>query len=114
AVGASTHSPVLAMELAKCPEIDVVLTVLNIEGLNIHGGDLESMHKAIKMLYDSGKGVYLMKVLGRGKLAGRAKEALSYAFRIPYVHAVSVGIRSISELEEAVRVEEETEPLFNP
>lgn len=109
AVGVSTHSSVLAMELARYPEIDVVLTVLNMEGINIHGGDLESMHKAIKALYDSGKGVYLMKVLGRGKLADRAKEALRYAFRVPYVHAVSVGVRSIRELEEAVRVEEEVD-----
>lgn len=62
AVGVSTHSSSLAMELANHPEIDVVLTVLNIEGLEIRNGDLGSMHRAIKTLYEHGKGVYLMKV----------------------------------------------------
>ncbi|MCX8171632.1 MAG: aldo/keto reductase [Candidatus Bathyarchaeota archaeon] len=109
AVGVSTHSSVLAMEIARFPEIDVVLTVLNIEGLNIREGSLEDMRRAIKTLYDNGKGIYLMKVLGRGRLAERAKEALRYAFRAPYVHAVSVGIKSIGELEEAVKIEEEVD-----
>ena len=65
------------------------------------------MHSAVKRLYEAGKGVYLMKVLGRGKLANRADEALRYAFGIPYAHAVSVGIKTIEELEAAVRVEKE-------
>ena len=57
----------------------------------------------------AGKGVYLMKALGRGKLADRAEDALKYAFKIPYAHAVSVGIKSLEELETAVKVEEEVD-----
>ncbi|RJS89504.1 aldo/keto reductase [Candidatus Bathyarchaeota archaeon] len=107
AVGVSTHSANVASTLAEVPEVDVVLTVLNIEGLHIRERDLSLMHSAVKRLYEAGKGVYLMKVLGRGKLANRADEALRYAFGIPYAHAVSVGIKTIEELEAAVRVEKE-------
>lgn len=109
AVGVSTHSANLALALAKIPEIEVVLTVLNMKGLNIRDGDLKLMHSAVKSLYEAGKGVYLMKVLARGKLADRADEALRYAFKIPHVHAVSVGIRTLKELETAIKVEKQVE-----
>ena len=109
AVGVSTHSADLALALAEVPEVEVVLTVLNMEGLNIRHGDLKLMHSAVKRLYEAGKGVYLMKVLARGKLADRADEALRYAFAIPYVHAVSVGIKTLKELETAIRVEKQVD-----
>jgi len=107
AVGVSTHSAELALSLAEVQEIEVVLAVLNMDGLDIGMGDLGLMHSALKRIYGAGKGVYLMKVLARGKLADRAEEALRYVFNIPYVHSVSVGIRNINELETAVRVETE-------
>jgi len=109
AVGVSTHSANLALALADVPEIEVVLAVLNMKGLRIHGGNVELMHSALKRLHDVGKGVYLMKVLARGRLADRAEEALRYAFKIPYVHAVSVGIQNLRELETAVNVEKEVD-----
>ena len=105
AVGASTHSAKMALALADIPEIEVALTVLNIDGLEIRERHLELLLSAVKKLYEAGKGVYFMKVLARGKLADRAEEALRYAFNIPYVHSVSVGIRSIQELETAVKME---------
>lgn len=107
AAGVSTHSANLALALAEVPEVEVVLTVLNMRGVGIRMGNLELMHSAVKRLYEAGKGVYLMKALARGKLADRAEEALKYVFKIPYVHAVSVGIRCLKELETAVEVEKE-------
>lgn len=109
AVGVSTHSANLAQALADVPDIEVVLAVLNMKGLRIRGGNLELMHSALKRLYDVGKGVYLMKVLARGRLADSAEEALGYAFKIPYVHAVSVGMQNLRELETAVKVEKEVD-----
>ncbi|MCD6469489.1 aldo/keto reductase [Candidatus Bathyarchaeota archaeon] len=105
AVGVSTHSARVALALAEIPEIEVVLAVLNMRGFNIKDGDLQLMHSAIKKLYNAGKGVYLMKVLARGKLAEQAEEALTYVFKIPYVHAISVGIKNLRELETAVKIE---------
>ena len=107
-VGLSTHSAKTAWALADVPEVEVVLAVLNVEGLRISEGDAELMISALKRLRDAGKGVYLMKVLARGRLADRAEEALRYAFSIPYAHSVSVGIRTLEELEFAVKVAEQT------
>ena len=111
AVGVSTHSADLALALAEVPEVEVVLTVLNMDGLNIRRGGLQLMHSAVKRLHEAGKGVYLMKVLARGKLADKAEEALRYVFKIPYVHALSVGIKSLKELETAVKVEREVNKI---
>jgi len=108
-VGLSTHSAETAWALAEVPEVEVVLAVLNMEGLRIREGDVELMRSALRRLHQAGKGVYLMKVLARGRLADRAEEALRYAFNIPYVHSVSVGIRTLQELEFAVKVAEESE-----
>jgi aryl-alcohol dehydrogenase-like predicted oxidoreductase len=111
AVGVSTHSAKVAMALADIQEIEVILTVLNMRGFHIRDGDLQIMHSAIKKLYDAGKGVYLMKVLARGKLAEQSEEALRYVFKVPYVHAVSVGIKNLEELEKAVKIESEVEEM---
>jgi aryl-alcohol dehydrogenase-like predicted oxidoreductase len=105
AIGVSTHSADFALTLAEMSQVEVVLTVLNMKGLEIRHGDLQLMHSAVKRLNETGKGVYLMKVLARGKLANSAEEALEYVLRIPHVHSVSVGIRNLRELETAVKVE---------
>jgi len=108
AVGVSTHSARVAWSMAEIPEIDVVLTVLNIRGLRLADGDLDLAKSAVRRLYEAGKGVYLMKVLARGRLADIYEEALRYVFKIPYVHSISVGIKSLSELREAIRIANET------
>jgi len=41
-VGLSTHSAKTAWALADVPEVEVVLAVLNVEGLRISEGDLNS------------------------------------------------------------------------
>ncbi|RLI23008.1 aldo/keto reductase [Candidatus Bathyarchaeota archaeon] len=113
AVGVSTHSARVAWSMAEIPEIDVVLTVLNIRGLRLTDGDLDLAKSAVRRLYEAGKGVYLMKVLARGRLADIYEEALRYVFRIPYVHSISVGIKSLNELREAVRIANEATPELN-
>ncbi len=108
-IGVSTHSASVASALTNMPEIEVVLAVLNIKGIRIKEGNLNLMISALKRLYQSGKGVYLMKVLARGKLADRAMEALSFGFKFAYAYSIAVGIKSIRELEFAVSVAERTE-----
>ena len=98
AVGLSTHTVSMTHAVVKIPEIEVVLTVLNRIGTRIQNGSLIEMEKATEKLYDTGKGVYLMKVLGRGQLVQSVESALRYALELPYVHSVCVGIRNIEEL----------------
>jgi len=103
AVGLSTHSAQMTWELAEIPEIEVVLTVLNKAGLRMNGS-LKEMKRATRRIYEAGKGVYLMKVLARGKLADNTESALKYVYKLPYVHSVSIGMKSLNELETNVRI----------
>ena len=103
AVGLSTHSAQMTRACAAIPEIEVVLTVLNRGGLRM-SGKLSEMEGAARRAYEAGKGVYLMKVLARGKLADDVESALAYAWKLPYVHSISVGMKSLDELEENVRI----------
>ena len=56
------------------------------------------MEEAIGECVKSGKGVYLMKVLGGGSLASDYKSAMEYAFSIKGVHSISLGMVSGEEL----------------
>lgn len=104
AVGLSTHSVETARMVPEVPEIEVVLAVLNRMGGRIRGGSREGMEGALQRAYEMGKGVYLMKVLDRGRLASSLESALGYALGLPYVHSVCVGMRSVEELEMNVAV----------
>jgi len=106
AVGLSTHSAQMTSILADIPEIEVVLTVLNKAGLRMKGS-LKEMETATRRIYKAGKAVYLMKVLARGKLADNIESALGYVYELPYVHSVSIGMKSLNELEANVRIVKE-------
>jgi predicted aldo/keto reductase-like oxidoreductase len=89
--------------LGNIPEIEVILTVLNKAGLRM-SGSLKEMERATRRIYEAGKAVYIMKVLGRGKLAANIESALNYVYKLPYVHSVSIGMKSLDELETNVRI----------
>jgi len=99
AVGLSTHNVRMVEAIPSISEIEVVLTVLNRSGARIGGGSREEMESATRRAYEAGKGIYLMKVLARGRLAGDLESALGYALGLPYIHSACVGMRSIKELE---------------
>jgi len=103
AAGLSTHSAQMTWASAEIPEIEVVLTVLNKAGLRM-SGSLREMKRATKRIYKAGKAVYLMKALARGKLADNVESALHYVYKLPYVHSVSIGMKSLNELETNVRI----------
>jgi len=103
AVGLSTHSAQMTWALADIHEIEVVLTVLNKAGLRM-SGSLNEMERATRRIYEAGKAVYLMKALARGKLADNIESALNYAYKLPYVHSVSIGMKSLNELETNVKI----------
>ena len=64
------------------------------------------MTRAVRRLHRSGRGVYGMKALGSGQIAGDSAvaSALRYAFRYRYAHAICVGITSEEELEADVAI----------
>ncbi len=120
----STHTVTLAREAAKHPELEVLLVTLNATGKVMkRSGTPDQMQEAMRVLYEQGHGIYIMKSLARGRVfwerdeeAGADAEnqftheevdrALSYVFGCPWAHAVTIGMRSIAELEENVAIQQ--------
>ena len=101
AVGVSSHSRLVLTRLLDLQAVDVALAVVNQTGSWMKDATPKEMTDAVKRLYRSGRGVYGIKALGSGQVAGQAEvaAALRYAFRYPYVHATCVGMTSESDLE---------------
>lgn len=119
-VGMSTHTVTLTREAAHHPELEVLLVTLNKTGRTMkRSGTSEEMQEAMRVLYEQGRGLYIMKSLARGRVfsegeAGSSErltprmvdEALTYVFECPWAHAVTIGMRSVTELEEDVAIEQ--------
>ncbi|KKM09292.1 aldo/keto reductase [Clostridiales bacterium PH28_bin88] len=99
AVGISTHSVEAAMAAAEMPEVDVIHPLINRRGIGILKGDLEGMMVAVSRAKANGKGIYAMKAIGGGNLIGEVEEALRFAFDLPPVDAVAVGMKAVAEVE---------------
>ncbi|HHW14514.1 MAG TPA: 4Fe-4S binding protein [Firmicutes bacterium] len=97
AVGLSTHSAEAVRAAALTPEIDVIHPLVNRAGLGVKGG-LKAMLEAMALAASIGKGLYAMKPLGGGHLRAAAAESLGWAWGLPGVAAVAVGMRSEAEL----------------
>lgn len=105
AVGVSTHAPEVVAAAAEMEEIDVIHPLVNYRGLGLLGGTLQEMLAAIEKAGRAGKGIYAMKILGGGHLAGRGpgwagnpEEAFAFVRDLEHVHAVAVGVKSREEL----------------
>lgn len=99
AVGISTHAVRGVKAAVKTPGIEVVHPLINIQGIGILDGSRADMEMAIKEAHQYGLGIYGMKPLGGGNLWHRAREALEYAFNLPELDAVAIGMKSVSEVE---------------
>ena len=104
-VGLSTHSTEVLKQTLDFPEIEVVLTVLNQRGSLIEDGSLEEHLEAIKQVYDSGKGIYVCKVIDAGKLRDKGKSALRYVLQYnSFIHAWNIGMYSIDDVKRNIRI----------
>jgi len=97
AVGASMHR-IAAVESALQVGLDVIHPLLNMEGLGIMDGTRAQMEQAVRQAHDRGIGVFSMKPLGGGNLFRSAEECLQYAFSLPWVDSVALGMQSVEEL----------------
>ncbi len=104
AIGVSTHSVDVTMEMADVLECDVVFSLINYAGLGIRKGDgfgtPEEMMEAIKACHRSGKGVFSMKAFGGGNLTTDYQKALDYVFSIEEIESVMVGFTSRKEVDD--------------
>ncbi len=97
AVGASMHR-VAAVEGAVQMGLDVIHPLINQAGLGIMDGTRADMEQAIQEAHSRGIGVFSMKPLGGGNLFRSAQDCLRYAFSLPGVDSVALGMQSVEEL----------------
>lgn len=117
-IGLSTHAVPVMEQMADHPEIEAILTVLNLTGKNMHkSGTRQEMEKAIRRSYEAGQGVYIMKPFARGRLFDdenkdsplspeQVEQGLTYLYGFPYIHSVVPGMRSIQQVEQCVSLVE--------
>ena len=114
AVGLSTHlgSGAIMGACAERPEIEVVLTSVNRDGLMLKDTTIGEHLPLVERVFDAGKAICLMKTLAQGGLTRTPEEvrdAIRFNLGLPYAHSVCVGVNAISEVEFAVAVAAEAE-----
>ncbi len=98
AFGISTHRIEGVISACKYDDIEVIHPIINQKGIGIQDGNVEEMICAIKLAYESGKGIYGMKPLGGGHLINNAEQSLRYVRKIPYLHSIAIGMQSEDEI----------------
>lgn len=106
AVGFSCHSLGALRAAVETPWVDVVLARINYAGVNMDAPPADVVPILAK-LYTAGKALYGMKVLGCGALKREARNAIEYVLRLGMVHAFTIGMTNIAQLDENVRLVEE-------
>ncbi|MGQ9629195.1 MAG: aldo/keto reductase [bacterium] len=101
AVGISCHDLSALRAAAENPWLDVILARINYAGVNMDGSP-ERVAPILERLRAAGKGVYAMKVLGKGHLVRDLEWAFRYVFGIPAVGAAVVGMASEREVDENI------------
>jgi aryl-alcohol dehydrogenase-like predicted oxidoreductase len=103
AVGFSTHSAEVTRRAAEWPDVEVLLAIVNPTGTwspndHIEDGTIADVLRALERAHAAGKGIYAMKVMGCGALASDPAQAIGFATRLPYVHSLCIGMRSLDEV----------------
>lgn len=111
AVGFSCHGLGALRSAVDDGWSDVVFVRINYEGTRMDGSPAE-VTPVIRQLYDAGKGLYAMKVLGCGQLVGDVEKAFRYVLGLGTVHALSIGMTSGEQLRENVRLMEALAPAY--
>ncbi len=112
-VGVSTHwftGDVIEL-MTETDEIEVVLCHMNMEGRGLVGGDVYTHRKLVERLYESGKGVSIMKVMDAGDVGpDDAEDWITWGFEYPHAHSVNLGMWKEWEIDFAVRIGDRVGP----
>ncbi|MDD4028706.1 MAG: aldo/keto reductase [Caldisericia bacterium] len=108
AVGISTHSVQLTKQLLLHPEFEVVHPIFNQVGHGLIHGNLEDQKENIKQLYEAGKGLFVMKPLGGGRLYKDFYPSITWVRDFPYKHSVAIGVKNKQELDVDIAIFENT------
>ena len=112
AVGLSCHGLGALRTAVETPWVDVVLVRINHMGVNMDASPAKVV-PLIENLYAAGKAVYGMKVLGCGALKDNPRAAIEYVLWLGTVHAFTIGMTSVAQLDEDVRLVGELAPKYS-
>jgi len=104
--GVSCHDFGAFQTSAMTEWVDVVLARINHAGVHMDASPADVIRVMEQMAF-SGKGIYGMKVLGQGKLSvdeASQREAIEFVMRLPCVHAMTIGMTSVAEVDVNVAV----------
>ena len=101
-VGISSHAPSTLLEASNIDDMEIVCGTLNRDGSRIDG-TLEDMLTSLEQCYRQGKGVYVIKILGRGDLVDDVEGAIRFVCEYPFIHAYNIGMKNTEEVEENLR-----------
>lgn len=110
-VGLSTHHVAAVKATLQRPEIDVVFSIINRQGMGIVDGTRHEMESALTEIHETGRGVLAMKALGGGHLIPERRVALQYMLALKSVDAVALGMQSEAEIDFNVAFFEGREPV---
>ncbi len=108
AVGISTHSVSLVKSLLLRPEIEIIHPLFNYAGHGYLHGTVEEMEGYLHNLCLAGKGIYVMKPFGGGRLSFDFLKAFYYVKNYPYKHSIAVGMKTKEEVKVNVALMEGT------
>ena len=102
ALGVSCHS---LNALNACLDTDwcqVVMARINYAGVNMDAAP-EKVEPILEKLYQSGRAVYGMKILGNGHLSNDAHAAIQYVLNLSSIHAITIGVENQNQLMDNIR-----------
>lgn len=112
-VGLSTHSVAGADLAARRPEFEVVLPIINKVGRGLRSGTMPEMIAATQAAHAAGKATYAMKMLAGGHLVGEFPEHLRWGRQLECLHAITVGMKTVEEVEADVAIFEDRDVPAN-
>jgi predicted aldo/keto reductase-like oxidoreductase len=96
-IGMSCHALGALKTVASADWIDVILARINYDGINTDGKPYEVM-PVLKDIYDAGKDILAMKVIGQGKLNADVPKCMKFILSLPYIDAITIGMTSEAQL----------------
>ncbi len=103
AVGISSHRLDGIRTAASEPWLDVMLVTLNYGDIHMRAPK-EEVVPVLREAHAHGKGIYAMKVLGRGPLTSDPEKAIKYILDLDCVHAMTFGHTEDTQLIQNIEI----------
>lgn len=98
-IALSTHSTDTLRQVLDQPEIDIICAPLNKLATYLDDGTQQMRLDALRALHDSGKGVYVIKLLAAGCYRDDAEACIRYALRFhDFIDVWNIGMYDISDV----------------